>query len=145
MRPFVIVFRLIWKPVNLVKAIYLHNLGVAAAYSNGTEWLDQALEYIQENIDFTDEYLKTHIPAIRMIRPQASYLIFLDCRGMGVSQKELVDFFVDGAHLALNDGAMFGKEGEGFMRLNVACPRSVLRQALDQIKEAYELKHDTIA
>ena len=120
-------------------------LGVAAAYSNGTEWLDQALEYIQENIDFTDEYLKTHIPAIRMIRPQASYLIFLDCRGMGVSQKELVDFFVDGAHLALNDGAMFGKEGEGFMRLNVACPRSVLRQALDQIKEAYELKHDTIA
>ena len=101
--------------------------------------------YCRQLHSILDEYLKTHIPAIRMIRPQASYLIFLDCRGMGVSQKELVDFFVDGAHLALNDGAMFGKEGEGFMRLNVACPRSVLRQALDQIKEAYELKHDTIA
>ena len=76
---------------------------------------------------------------------QASFLIFLDCRELHLSQDKLVDFFVDKAHLALNDGAMFGKEGEGFMRLNVACPRSVLRQALDQIKEAYELKHDTIA
>jgi cystathionine beta-lyase len=80
-----------------------------------------------------------------MIRPQASYLIFLDCRELGLSQKELVSFFVDDAHLALNDGAMFGKEGEGFMRLNVACPRSVLKQALDQIKQAYGKKHDTIA
>ena len=71
-----------------------------------------------------------------MIRPQASYLIFLDCRGMGVSQKELVDFFVDGAHLALNDGAMFGKEGEGFMRLNVACPRATLEKALKQLEQA---------
>jgi cystathionine beta-lyase len=120
-------------------------LGVAAAYSNGTEWLDQVLEYIQGNIDFTDEYLKANIPVIRMIRPQASYLIFLDCRELGLSQKELVSFFVDDAHLALNDGAMFGKEGEGFMRLNVACPRSVLKQALDQIKQAYGKKHDTIA
>ena len=119
--------------------------GVAAAYSNGTEWLDQVLEYIQGNIDFTDEYLKANIPVIRMIRPQASYLIFLDCRELGLSQKELVSFFVDDAHLALNDGAMFGKEGEGFMRLNVACPRSVLKQALDQIKQAYGKKHDTIA
>lgn len=107
--------------------------------------MDQVLEYIQGNIDFTDEYLKANIPAIRMIRPQASYLIFLDCRELGLSQKELVSFFVDDAHLALNDGAMFGKEGEGFMRLNVACPRSVLKQALDQIKQAYGKKHDTIA
>lgn len=109
---------------------------VAAAYSNGTEWLEQVLEYIQGNIDFTEEYLKTNIPVIRMIRPQASYLIFLDCRELGLPQKELVNFFVDDAHLALNDGAMFGKEGEGFMRLNVACPQSVLKQALNQIKQA---------
>lgn len=111
-------------------------LSVAAAYSNGTEWLDQVLAYIQANIDFTDAYLREHIPAIRMIRPQASYLIFLDCRELGLDQKELVNLFVDGAHLALNDGTMFGKEGEGFMRLNVACPRSVLEKALKQLKEA---------
>lgn len=111
-------------------------LSVAAAYSNGTEWLDQVLAYIQSNIDFTDTFLSEYIPDIKMIRPQASYLVFLDCRTLGLNQKELVDLFVDGAHLALNDGTMFGKEGEGFMRLNVACPRSVLEKALKQLKEA---------
>lgn len=112
-------------------------LTVEAAYSNGTEWLDQAIAYIQANIDLTDQFLQEHTPAIRMIRPQASYLVFLDCRELGLSQKELVDFFVDGAHLALNNGTTFGKEGEGFMRLNIACPQSVLKRALEQIKEAY--------
>lgn len=115
-------------------------LSVAAAYSNGTEWLDQAIAYIQSNIDFTADYLKAHVPAIGMIRPQASYLIFLDCRALGLPQAELVDFFVDGARLALNDGAMFGPGGEGFMRLNVACPRPVLQRALDQLKSAYETR-----
>lgn len=111
-------------------------LGVAAAYSNGVEWLDQAVAYIQGNIDFTGEYLNEYIPAIKMIRPQASYLIFLDCRELGLNQKELVNLFVEDAHLALNDGTVFGKEGEGFMRLNVACPRSVLEKALRQLREA---------
>ena len=111
-------------------------LSVAAAYSNDTEWLDQVLAYIQSNIDFTDAFLSEYIPNIKMIRPQASYLVFLDCRTLGLNQKELVDLFVDGAHLALNDGTMFGKEGEGFMRLNVACPRSVLEKALKQLKKA---------
>ena len=111
-------------------------LSVAEAYSNGTEWLDQALAYIQGNIDFTDTYLRTHIPGIRVIRPQASYLVFLDCRELGLSQEKLVDLFVNGAHLALNNGTTFGKEGEGFMRLNVACPRSVLEKALSQLQQA---------
>lgn len=111
-------------------------LSVAAAYSNGTEWLDQAIGYIRANIDYTDEFLSRHIPAIRMIRPQASYLVFLDCRALGLDQEALVNLFVDGAHLALNDGTMFGKEGEGFMRLNVACPRSLLQEALSRLKEA---------
>lgn len=111
-------------------------LSVAAAYSNGTEWLDQAIGYIRANIDYTDAFLRSHIPAVRMIRPQASYLVFLDCRALGLDQKALVDLFVDGAHLALNDGTMFGKEGEGFMRLNVACPRSLLEDALNRLKEA---------
>lgn len=111
-------------------------LSVAEAYSNGTEWLDQALAYIQGNIDFTDTYLRTHIPGIRVIRPQASYLVFLDCRELGLSQEKLVDLFVNGAHLALNNGTTFGKEGEGFMRLNVACPRSVLEKALNQLQNA---------
>lgn len=111
-------------------------LSVAAAYSNGTEWLDQAVAYIQENIDFTENFLKEHIPAIQMIRPQASYLIYLDCRELGLSQSELKRLFVEEAHLALNDGTTFGKEGEGFMRLNVACPQSLLLKGLEQLKQA---------
>ena len=112
-------------------------LAIEAAYSHGTEWLDQCLAYIQGNIDYVDAFLKSHAPKIKAIRPEASFLVWLDCREMGLSQEALVDFFVDKAHLALNDGTSFGKEGEGFMRLNVASPRSVLEQAMKQLAEAY--------
>ena len=112
-------------------------LAVEAAYSHGTEWLDQCLAYIQGNIDYVDAFTKQHTPKIKVIHPQASYLVWLDCRDMGLSQEALNDFFVDKAHLALNDGISFGKEGEGFMRLNVASPRSVLEQAMNQLAEAY--------
>jgi len=111
-------------------------VGCAAAYREGEEWLGQLLAYLQGNIDFTEQFLKERIPTIGMIRPQASYLIFLDCRRLGLSQPELVNLFVDKARLALNDGTMFGRGGEGFMRLNVGCPRSVLRRALEQLEEA---------
>ena len=83
-------------------------IGAAAAYMHGEEWLEQLLDYIKGNIDFTENYLREHIPGIGMIRPQASYLIYLDCRGLGLTQEELVRLFVDKAHLALNDGTMFG-------------------------------------
>ena len=94
------------------------------------------LAYVQGNIDYAEQYLQENIPSIGMLKPQASYLVFLDCRKLALKQTELVKLFVDKAHLALNDGAMFGQGGEGFMRLNVGCPRSVLHQALTQLKEA---------
>ena len=112
-------------------------LAVEAAYSNGTEWLDQCLTYIQGNIDYVDAFLQEHAPKIKVIRPQASFLVWLDCCEMGLSQEALVDFFVDKAHLALNDGTAFGQEGTGFMRLNVATSRTVLEQAMKQLAEAY--------
>ena len=112
-------------------------LAVEAAYSNGTEWLEQCLAYIQGNVDYMDEYLKVNAPKIKVIRPQASYLVWLDCREMNMNQDELNRFFVDKARLALNDGAMFGKEGEGFMRFNAGCPRSVIERAMKQLAEAY--------
>ena len=111
-------------------------IGAAAAYMHGEEWLEQLLDYIKGNIEFTENYLREHIPGIGMIRPQASYLIYLDCRGLGLTQEELVRLFVDKAHLALNDGTMFGEPGKGFMRLNIGCPRSVLEQALKQLETA---------
>lgn len=114
---------------------------VEAAYTQGDEWLEQCLAYVQRNIAYVEAYLRENLPAIQAMRPQASYLVWLDCRELGLSQEALVDFFVSGARLALNDGAMFGKEGEGFMRMNVGCPRSILEQALKQLKEAYDNLH----
>lgn len=110
--------------------------GAAAAYMHGAEWLEQMLDYIKGNIDFTENYLKEYIPGISMIRPQASYLVFLDCRALGLTQEALTRLFAEKAHLALNDGTMFGAPGEGFMRLNIGCPRSVLEQALKQLRDA---------
>lgn len=113
-------------------------ISVAAAYSHGTEWLDQMLAYVQGNIDYVEQFLTEEVPQIGMIRPQASYLIWLDCRKLGLSAKALDDLFANKAHLALNNGAMFGKEGEGFMRLNVASPRSIIAEAMHRLKEAVQ-------
>ena len=111
---------------------------VTAAYTEGEEWLKQCLAYIQGNIDYADAYTKAHTPKIKVMRPQASYLIWLDCRELGLSHEALNAFFVDKAGLALNDGEMFGKEGAGFMRMNVGCPRVTLEKALQQLNAAYE-------
>lgn len=109
------------------------------AYEYGEEWLNQALEYIQENIDFVDDYLQNYIPQIKAVKPDASFLIWLDCRALNLSQPELEKLFIQKAKLALNSGTMFGKEGKGFMRLNVGCPRITLEKALDNLKKAVVL------
>lgn len=111
-----------------------------AAYTYGAEWLQQMRTYVIENVDFVENYLKENIPQIKMLRPQASFLIWMDCRGVGLSQPELVSLFEDKAKLALNDGAIFGPGGEGHMRLNIGCPRSVLAKAMDALKKAIEEK-----
>jgi cystathionine beta-lyase len=107
-----------------------------AAYGKGVDWMCQMLDYIEGNILFTDNFLKENIPQIKAVIPQASFLVWLDCRELGLKQSDLVSLFVDKARLALNDGEMFGKEGTGFMRLNVGCSRIVLKQALGQLKSA---------
>mgnify|MGYP000030213066 FL=1 len=107
-----------------------------AAYTYGAEWLQQMRSYVIENVNFVDEYLKKNIPQIKVYRPQASFLVWLDCRELKLTQPELVQLFEDKAGLALNDGTMFGKDGEGFMRLNIGCPRSILNQALESLKKA---------
>jgi cystathionine beta-lyase len=111
---------------------------VATAYEQGEEWVEQMLEYVEANIDFMEQYLKDNMPKMGMIRPQASFLVFLDARGLGLPHDELVEFFIREAKVGMNDGAMFGEEGSGFMRMNLGCPRSVLVKALEQIKAAYD-------
>ncbi len=107
-----------------------------AAYSKGEEWLHEMLAYVEGNILYAENYIRENIPGIRTIRPQASFLIWLDCRDLYLTQEKLVALFIDKAGLALNDGSTFGPGGEGFMRMNIGCSRKILEIALARLKEA---------
>ena len=109
-----------------------------AAFSEGEEWRQQMLSHIESNIDFVDGYLKANIPEVRAIKPQASYLVWLDFSALGLEHEKLIDMLVNDAHLAMNDGAMFGIGGEQHTRLNVGTQRAVLEQAMSQLKEAID-------
>ncbi len=110
---------------------------MAAFTDEGEAWRKQMVAYVEDNVRFVEDYCRQYLPQIRPVRPQASFLVWLDCRGLGLkTQQELVDLFVKKAKLALNDGTMFGAEGFGHMRLNVGFPRPVLKQALDQLNQA---------
>ena len=109
---------------------------VVAAYNKGEEWLQQMLTYVQGNIDEVVSYIKENIPQLKVIAPQASYLVFIDFSALQLNQKDIVALCTNRAHLALNDGSIYGEEGNGYMRINLACPRSVVRQALAQLKDA---------
>ena len=115
---------------------------VMACYSDeGRAWKQQMLDYVQGNIDLVAERFAKECPRIRPIIPEASFLVFLDCTGLGFkTQEELNHFFAFDAKVGMNSGAMFGKGGSGFMRMNVGCPRSVVNEALDRIIDACRSK-----
>ena len=107
-----------------------------AAYESGEEWLLQLKKYLAGNLEFVRTYLKERIPEIRLIEPEGTYLLWLDFRELGLSEKEREELVTKKARLWLDSGTMFGSEGEGFERINIACPRSILEQALKQLEEA---------
>ena len=109
-----------------------------AAYRDGEEWYQGMLSYIKGNISYLREYLLEHLPKVKMIEPEGTYLVWLDFRELGLNGKELDEFIIKKAGLWLNGGTIFGDEGEGFQRINVACPRSILKQALEQLRQAIE-------
>lgn len=106
------------------------------AFTEGKEWFLEATAYIEENIKYAVDYINNNIPKIKVSIPDSTYLLWLDCRDLNLDGDELVDFFVNKAKLALNDGRIFGEGGHGYMRINIACSRKVLEQALNQLKEA---------
>ena len=112
-------------------------IATIAAFGQGEEWRQEMLQYVEENIKLVVDYCAQHLPKIKPLVPDASFLVWLDCRDMGLDHDALIDFFVNKAHLALNDGEMFGPGGEGHMRMNVAAPRCVILKALEQLKEVY--------
>jgi cysteine-S-conjugate beta-lyase len=108
-----------------------------AAYRDGQDWLDQVLQYLEGNRDFLYEYVQTNLPQLHMVKPEGTYLAWLDCRKAGI-QGNLCEFFIREARVAFNDGPSFGKGGEGFVRLNFACTRDILTQALERMKAALQ-------
>ena len=105
-----------------------------AAYRLGDEWLEQLLDYLQSNLDYTIEYFERRIPKIKVIRPQGTYLIWLDCRELGMDAMALRSFMREKARVGFDDGFLFGAGGAGFQRMNIACPRTILKEALMRIE-----------
>lgn len=107
-----------------------------AAYREGAPWLDALLDYLADTRNMVRDFLRQHLPRIRMVEPEGTYLLWLDCRAMGLSDQQLKQFFVQKAGVGLSQGILFGAQGSGFMRMNIGAPRSVIQQALESIARA---------
>jgi cystathionine beta-lyase len=109
---------------------------VEAAYSQGGEWLDELLSYLQANIDYLRSYLGEDLPQVKLIEPEGTFLAWLDFRELGLDAKALAQFLAQKAEVALNPGHWFGREGAGYARMNIACPQSMLREGLLRLTDA---------
>ncbi|MCC5424148.1 MalY/PatB family protein [Clostridium botulinum] len=127
-----------WMNMDIQRNNAFSSVAMEAAYNEGEEWLTQLLAYVSENFDFIKKYFDENISKIKPNVPDATYLVWLDCRELGMSNEELRDFMIHKVGLGLNEGCSFGRSLSGYMRLNAACPRSVLEQALKQLKEAID-------
>jgi len=129
---------------TLIESLHLNGgnvlgaVATEAAYTHGHEWLDRLLEYLSQNLDFAETFFTSEMPKIKFIRPEGTYLAWLDCRALQLSDEALHQFFNQKAAVILNYGSLFGTGGSGFMRMNIACPRFTLEKALIQIKNAYQ-------
>ena len=134
------------KQIDAAGYSQLNTLGLVAcqaAYTYGEEWLTQVKAYIRSNNTFVDDYLKQNLPQIKMLPIEGTYLVWLDCSALGMTADEREQWLWHEAKLWLDGGGIFGKEGEAFERINVACPRATLLQGLEQLKAAVEgLKKD---
>jgi cystathionine beta-lyase len=111
-------------------------LACETAYREGEPWLEQVMAYIEENLDCLQAFVDGHLPGIRVIRPEGTYLVWLDCRGLGLDKIALKRLMLEKSRIFPDEGFIFGPEGDGFERINIACPRSTLREALTRIQRA---------
>lgn len=109
---------------------------VQAAYTYGAPWLTELKEYLAGNLSLIKSFLSERLPEIKLVEPQGTYLVWLDCSGLGLKGEELNTFMGQKAALWLDGGSMFGEEGDSFQRVNIACPRSIIEKALTQLEAA---------
>lgn len=129
------------REINIIGYSQLNVMGIVAckaAYENGSEWLQELKTYLEENIDFVRSFLKEKLPGVKLVEPEGTYLLWLDFKELGFKNDDLENLIINKAKLWLDGGTMFGIEGEGFQRINIACPRSVLEKALLNLKEAID-------
>ena len=128
-----------WLKANeLDEAHIFAHIATITAFRKGGEWRRQMLAAVEDNIRFVEDFCRERMPQIKPIRPEASFLVWLNCQGLRLGHDALLDLFIDKAHLALNDGEMFGPGGEGFMRLNVGSPKAYIEAALEKLARAVE-------
>ena len=132
------IFDRFWGGMDIHRNNAFSSVAMEAAYREGEEWLEQLLPYLSDNFDYVCDFCARYIPKIKPNCPDATYLMWLDCRELGMSNEELRDFFIHKAKLGLNEGYTFGRSLSGFMRLNAACPRSTLEKAMQQLKAAVD-------
>jgi cysteine-S-conjugate beta-lyase len=111
--------------------------GMEAAYRGGEEWLEQLLSYLSENMEIAIKYIEENLPALKPMKAEATYLLWIDCSGLGLSDEELRDQLLHKGKLALEPGTKYGEGGEGFVRMNLACPRDTLHDGLERLKKAF--------
>ena len=130
------VFDQYWMRMDIHRNNAFSLIAMEAAFNQGEEWLEQLLPYLSANFDYVVDYCAKHIPKIKTYAPDATYLMWLDCRGLGLDNEALRKFMIEKAGLGLNEGWTFSRSLDGFMRLNAACPRSVLERAMAQLEQA---------
>jgi len=125
------------RPISSESAPNIFGLvALEAACRYGDEWLAQLMDYLQRNLEFLTEYIETRIPRIKVIKLEGTYLVWLDCLDLKMDPMELRRFMREEAKVGLDDGFVFGPGGEGFQRMNIACPRAILEEALGRIESA---------
>lgn len=129
--------KVMYDGVHLFVGNIFGELALEACYTYGEEWLEQLLVYLKKNVDFVQQYIKENLPEIKTFRHEATYLPWLDFSGFQMSHEELFRKLANQARVALNDGQIFGKEGQCCFRINVACPTSILEQAMEQIRTTF--------
>ncbi|MGL5512797.1 MAG: MalY/PatB family protein, partial [Sporomusa sp.] len=124
------------KKLHVIKPNVFGLLATEVAYNCGEEWLEQLKDYLQGNLDYLTQFIAENVDTIKVIRPEGTYLIWLDCRELGMDIQQLKQFMLERARVAMDDGYLFGSGGEGFTRMNIACTRATLQKALANIAQA---------
>jgi cystathionine beta-lyase len=109
-----------------------------AAYNEGEPWLEEAIGYIAKNFEFLDAFITSSIPSLKVLPLEATYLCWIDCRALGLSDQKLDQLVMEEAQIYMDEGHIFGPEGSGFIRLNLACPREIIEKALQRLKSSIE-------